>query len=100
LQLFLHHVHHGLDLQESIDAPAFQSDHAPSSFYPRDARPNHLQVETRYGPETIAELERLGHEVEDVGPWTLGRLSAVAKDGEMIRAGASVRNRSGCAAGR
>ncbi|MBT6117208.1 MAG: gamma-glutamyltransferase family protein [Rhodospirillaceae bacterium] len=100
LQLFLRHVHHGMDLQESIDAPAFQSDHAPSSFYPRDARPNHLQVESRYGRETITELKRLGHEVEDVGPWTLGRLSAVAKDGDVIRAGASQRNRSGCAAGR
>jgi gamma-glutamyltranspeptidase/glutathione hydrolase len=100
LQLFLRHVHHGMDLQESIDAPAFQSDHAPSSFYPRDAKPKHLQVESRFGKATIDELKRRGHEVEDVGPWTLGRLSAVSTDGTVIRAGASVRNRSGCAAGR
>lgn len=100
LQLFLRHIHHGQDLQEAIDAPSFQSDHAPSSFYPRGAQPNALQVESRFGKATIDELERRGHAVEDVGPWTLGRLSAVAKDGEVIRAGASVRNRSGCAAGR
>ena len=38
-QLFLHHVHHGMNLQEAIDCPEFNNDHAPSSFYPRGAKP-------------------------------------------------------------
>ena len=39
LQLFLHHVHHGMNLQEAIDCPEFNTEHAPSSFYPRAANP-------------------------------------------------------------
>ena len=41
-QLFLHHVHHGMNLQEAIDCPEFNNDHAPSSFYPRAANPGGL----------------------------------------------------------
>lgn len=100
LQLFLRHVHHGLDLQQAIDAPAFLSSHAPSSFYPSAARPNHLDIESRFGAETISALQARGHEVEVVGDWVLGRLSAVTRDGRMIRAGANPRNMSGYAAGR
>ena len=37
LDLFLRHVHHGLNLQEAIDAPLFHSRHFQSSFYPRKA---------------------------------------------------------------
>ncbi|MGH7061616.1 MAG: gamma-glutamyltransferase family protein, partial [Stellaceae bacterium] len=33
-QLFLHHLHHGMNLQEAIDCPEFNNSHAPSSFYP------------------------------------------------------------------
>src|SRR5438094_1086308 len=31
-QLLLHHVHHGMNLQEAIDCPEFNNEHAPSSF--------------------------------------------------------------------
>ena len=37
--LLLHHVHHGMNLQEAIDCPAFHTEHGPSSFYPRAAKP-------------------------------------------------------------
>ena len=37
--MFLHHVHHGMNLQEAIDCPAFHNEHMPSSFYPRAAQP-------------------------------------------------------------
>jgi gamma-glutamyltranspeptidase/glutathione hydrolase len=32
--VFLPRLHHGLNLQEAIDAPLFNSSHAPASFYP------------------------------------------------------------------
>jgi gamma-glutamyltranspeptidase/glutathione hydrolase len=35
LLMFLHHVHHRMNLQEAIDCPAFHTEHMPSSFYPR-----------------------------------------------------------------
>ena len=51
-QLFLRHVHCGMNLQEAIDAPAWHSEHFPSSFWPRTARPGVLVLEGRVPAET------------------------------------------------
>jgi len=99
-QMFLRHVHAGLNLQEAIDAPAWHSEHFPSSFWPRTARPGVLVVEGRVPKATVAELERRGHRVE-VGPdWSEGRLTAAARDGIRRRAAANPRGMQGYAAGR
>ncbi len=99
-QLFLRHVHAGFNLQEAIDAPAWHSEHFPSSFWPRTARPGVLVVEGRLPRETVAELKRRGHIVE-VGPdWSEGRLTAAVRDGERRRAAANPRGMQGYAAGR
>ncbi|GAA1659222.1 gamma-glutamyltransferase family protein [Fodinicola feengrottensis] len=105
LQLFLSLVHGGMNLQEAIDAPAFHSVHFPSSFYPRLAQPGQMVVEDRIGEPVIAELRRRGHAVTVEGPWTLGRLSAVARDADFpgrgfLRAAANPRGAQGYAAGR
>ena len=63
-QHFLRHVHCGMNLQEAIDAPAWHSEHFPSSFWPRTARPGVLVLEGRVPAETAQELRRRGHEVE------------------------------------
>jgi len=99
-QFFLRHVHAGLNLQEAIDAPAWHSEHFPSSFWPRTARPGVLVVEGRLPQATIDELRRRGHVVE-VGPdWSEGRLTAASRDGRRRRAAANPRGMQGYAAGR
>ncbi len=99
-QLFLRHVHCGMNLQEAIDAPAWHSEHFPISFWPRTARPGVLVLERRVPKETIRELERRGHIVE-VGPdWSEGRLTAASRDGVRRRAAANPRGMQGYAAGR
>jgi gamma-glutamyltranspeptidase/glutathione hydrolase len=99
-QFFLRHVHAGMNLQEAIDAPAWHSEHFPSSFWPRTARPGVLVVESRFPKQTIAELERRGHVVE-VGPdWSEGRLTAASRVGRRRRAAANPRGMQGYAAGR
>jgi gamma-glutamyltranspeptidase/glutathione hydrolase len=99
-QLFLRHVHAGMNLQESIDAPAWHSEHFPISFWPRTARPGVLVVEGRVPKATVAELQRRGHVVE-VGPdWSEGRLTAASRDGRRRRAAANPRGMQGYAAGR
>ena len=100
LVFFLSLVHFGLGLQEAIDAPMFHTDHFPESFYPRQPRPRTLELESRFGEDVIGELSRRGHLVEPQGPWSLGRLSAAATDGKVLRAAANPRGMQGYAAGR
>jgi gamma-glutamyltranspeptidase / glutathione hydrolase len=99
-QLFLRHVHCGMNLQEAIDAPAWHSEHFPSSFWPRTARLGVMAVEGRVPKKTVTELERRGHVVE-VGPdWSEGRLTAASREGRKRRAAANARGMQGYAAGR
>ena len=99
-QLFLRHVHAGMNLQEAIDAPAWHSEHFPISFWPRTARPGVLVVEGRLPAETVKELERRGHIVEVDADWCEGRLTAASRDGRRRRAAANPRGMQGYAAGR
>jgi len=99
-QFFLRHVHANMNLQEAIDAPAWHSEHFPSSFWPRLARPGVMVVESRVPETTVKELRARGHEVE-VGPaWSEGRLTAASRLGARRRAAANPRGMQGYAAGR
>ena len=101
LHVFLAHVHFGMNLQESIDAPNHHTEAFPSSFYPRETVPRHVAVEDRAGEETMQGLRERGHDVEVSGPWTLGRVSAVSRSrGGELRAGANPRGMQGYAVGR
>jgi gamma-glutamyltranspeptidase/glutathione hydrolase len=99
-QFFLRHVHAGLNLQEAIDAPAWHSEHFPSSFWPRAARPGVLVLEGRVAGDTAAELKRRGHVIEVGAEWSEGRLTAASRDGPKRRAAANPRGMQGYAAGR
>jgi gamma-glutamyltranspeptidase/glutathione hydrolase len=101
LHAFLAHVDLGMDLQAAIDAPNHHSEAFPSSFYPREARERHVAVESRVGADTIAGLRARGHDVEEMDGWSLGRVSAVARDRDgLLRAGANPRGMQGYAVGR
>jgi gamma-glutamyltranspeptidase/glutathione hydrolase len=102
LQFLLAHVRFGLDLQEAIDAPAFQSDHFPSSFWPRRAFPGKLVVEAGHDPATIVGLRDRGHLVEVAEPWSLGRTCAAGRDPAtgFLVAAANPRGRQAYAVGR
>ncbi len=99
-QFFLRHVHAGMNLQEAIDAPAWHSEHFPSSFWPRTARPGVLVVEGRIAKDTTAELRRRGHIIEVGSEWSEGRLTAASREGRKRRAAANPRGMQGYAAGR
>jgi len=101
LHAFLAHVHFGMDLQAAIDAPNHHTEAFPSSFYPREVRERHVAVESRAGADTIAGLRARGHAVEEMDAWSLGRVSAVARDSDgLLRAGANPRGMQGYAVGR
>jgi gamma-glutamyltranspeptidase/glutathione hydrolase len=100
LTFALRHLHHGMNLQEAIDAPAFQTDHLVDSFWPRGADLGSLIVESRFPEATIAGLKGRGHRLTLAEDWSLGRLSAAVKDGDLLKAAANPRLMQGYAAGR
>ena len=100
LAFFVNHVNFGMNLQQAIDFPAFHSAHMPSSFYPRQAYPGRLDVESRVGDDVVEELRRRGHDVHLQPPWSLGRISAVARRGGLLHAAANARGMQGYAVGR
>jgi gamma-glutamyltranspeptidase/glutathione hydrolase len=100
LAFFLNHAVFGMNLQQAIDFPAFHSAHMPSSFYPRESYPLRLDVEERVGSSVIEDLRRRGHDVHVQPPWSLGRISAVARRNGMLYAAANARGMQGYAVGR
>jgi gamma-glutamyltranspeptidase/glutathione hydrolase len=99
-QFFLRHVHAGMNLQEAIDAPAWHTEHFPSSFWPRTSRPGVVVAEGRVPKRTVDELRRRGHIVEVGDDWSEGRLTAASRDGVRRKAAANPRGMQGYAAGR
>lgn len=102
LCFWLAHTVGGANLQAAIDAPVWHTRAVPNSFCPRSWWPGQLMAESRLGGSAIAELGQRGHIVVDAGPWSLGRISAVARDplAGMLRAGADPRGGQGYAVGR
>jgi gamma-glutamyltranspeptidase / glutathione hydrolase len=89
LHAFLAHAHFGMDLQMAIDSPNHHTEAFPSSFYPRRTRPQYLAVEQRAQPGTIEALRSHGHHVDVMGPWSLGRVSAVSRSANGLLRGAA-----------
>ncbi|MEU7576879.1 gamma-glutamyltransferase [Streptomyces sp. NPDC041068] len=95
-------VRGGPDLQGAIDAPNWHTEAFPGSFHPRGMRAGSLAVESRMPADVVDELRRRGHEVMVGGPWSEGRLCAVARDPRsgVLSAAANPRGMQGYAVGR
>jgi gamma-glutamyltranspeptidase/glutathione hydrolase len=104
VQLLLRHIHHGFNLQQAIDAPAWHINHFVSSFWPRKLERNLITLEGRFDPKVAEDLRRRGHRVAAGELWSEGRLSASSRerrDGKLyLRAAANPRGMQGYAAGR
>lgn len=99
--MFARMVDHALGIQQAIDAPSFHTEHWPSSFWPRHARPGKVVIEGRYPAEVAQALIARGHRLEVGGEWSEGRLSGARQeaDGQLF-AGANPRGMQGYAVGR
>ncbi|WP_224278045.1 gamma-glutamyltransferase family protein [Streptomyces sp. LS1784] len=95
-------VRGGLDLQGAVDAPNWHQEGFPSSFHPHAMDPARVVVESRIGDAAITELRRRRHRVRVAGPWSEGRVCAVARDPRtgLLSAAADPRGMQGYAAGR
>ena len=98
---FLRFVHHGLSLQQGMDAPLFHSMHFQGSFYPREAKPGEMMIEPAVGEDTIEALRARGHKVTVAEPWSVGRLTAALREPDgLLRAAATPRLMQAYAVGR
>ena len=102
LLVLLRKIVGGYSSQEAIDAPSLHTTALVDSFWPRTWTPAGAVVEDRLGDDVIEGLERRGHAVTRAGDWTLGRVSAVGRDGStgLLWAAANPRGMQGYAAGR
>jgi gamma-glutamyltranspeptidase/glutathione hydrolase len=62
--------------------------------------PGSLTIEASFPEKTIRELARRGHELTVTEPWTIGRLTAAARDGAILKAAATPRLMQAYALGR
>ena len=98
---FLRRVHHKLGIQQAIDMPSFHTEHWPSSFWPRAARPGKVVLEGRFDDAVQHDLAGRGHDVSKGDDWSEGRISGarIEPDGQIF-AGANPRGMQGYAVGR
>jgi len=101
LQFLLNVVEFGMSLQEAVEAPTFWSEHWPSSFYPREAKPGGLSVERRVSTQVLDELAGRGHRLTVEADWSGGNTLAAAVDPDtgVLHAAASPRLDPAYAAG-
>lgn len=100
LHMLLNVIHSGDNLQQAIDRPSFDTAALIDSFAPHGFQPAHLRLEGRHARSVRDDLARRGHRLEIAGDWSLGRVSAVAREDGWLKAGANARGDQGYAAGR
>ncbi|HSS22387.1 MAG TPA: gamma-glutamyltransferase family protein [Pyrinomonadaceae bacterium] len=74
LQVLLNIVEFGMNPQEAVEAPRFDTQHYVSSFDDHEFLPGSLNVEARIPEKTIAELKARGHKINLQSAW--GTLSS------------------------
>ena len=90
-------IDRNMPVQAAIEAPRIALDADPG-FYTAGA-PITVQAESRYSPETLAQLRAMGHKVEIVGPYSIGSIQAVLQTPYGTRMAGSDPRRMGYAVG-
>ena len=74
LQVLLNIIEFGMNPQEAVEAPRFDTQHYVSSFDDHEFLPGSLNIESRIAVGTIDALKRRGHKVKVQSDW--GTLSS------------------------
>ena len=74
LQVLLNIVEFGMNPQEAVEAPRFDTQHYVSSFDDHEFLPGVLNIESRISEKTTAELQQRGHKIKVQTAW--GTLSS------------------------
>jgi len=79
-------IEFGMNVQEAVEAPRFQTLHFVSSFDDHRFNPGMLTLEDRIGKEVTSALSARGHKVEVGSAWSNPSAPTVI----MMRAGSGV----------
>ena len=93
LQVFLNIAVFGMDPQQAVEAPRFNTFSFPDSFEPHAYYPGRLALERRLGEPTGAAIAARGHRIEwwpDL-PWQSGAVCAILARQGLLSAGADPR---------
>lgn len=82
IQFFLNHIEFGMNVQLALDMPTVHTTHFPSSFWPHDAHPGVIHVESRISGEVVEGLRKKEHRIVMDDPWSHGRCLAIRYDPE------------------
>ena len=94
LQIFLNVVEFGMNPQEAVEAPRFNSDAMYSTFDAHGDQPLTLDIEKRFEPAALDELRARGHKLQVGGDWsnpTAPTMVEYNSTTHVISAGADVR---------
>jgi gamma-glutamyltranspeptidase/glutathione hydrolase len=94
LQVLLNVVDFGMNVQEAVEAPRFDTLHFVSSFDDHRFNPGIVDVEDRIPAATVEALKSRGHKVEVQGGWSNGSAPTIIRfrpESGVIEAGADVR---------
>ncbi|HKE28178.1 MAG TPA: gamma-glutamyltransferase [Bryobacteraceae bacterium] len=80
LQTLLNIVDFGMNPQQAIEAPRFNTTSFPSSPFPHVMRPGAMAVEDRIPQEVRDALIARGHKLTVSGPWVMGSNGAILLD--------------------
>jgi gamma-glutamyltranspeptidase/glutathione hydrolase len=72
LQVLLNIIEFGMNPQEAVEAPRFDTQHYVSSFDNHEFLPGVLNLEGRFSADVFSQLVRRGHKVKAQGPWATG----------------------------
>ena len=103
-QLFLHHVHHGMNLQEAIDCPEFNTEPRAELVLSARRRTRLAGLEGRFPRRPARAPADAAIGCASARPGPAGRLTACAReetpDGVILKAGANPRGMQTYAVGR
>ncbi|HTS28225.1 MAG TPA: gamma-glutamyltransferase [Bryobacteraceae bacterium] len=80
LQTLLNVVEFGMNVQQAIEAPRFNTTSFPSSPFPHVMRPGAMAVEDRILQDVREALIQRGHKLTVSGPWVMGSNGAIFVD--------------------
>ena len=72
LQVLLNIIEFGMNPQEAVEAPRFDTQHYVSSFDNHEFLAGVLNLEGRFPAEVFSQLTRRGHRIKAQGPWGTG----------------------------